>query len=129
LRDTLEKKWVTYPPKYYLNSLIRESYKNALLDKPVSVAHFATPSQLFDFANITKTATALPISYVVAHRNEVQQKFWTALFEPEISFDLAFVFRRDKDQIPRIENIMNAFEKYLSEKDYISRLTEISQKG
>ncbi|MFT8457999.1 MAG: LysR family transcriptional regulator [Liquorilactobacillus ghanensis] len=129
LRDTLEQKWVTYPPKYYLNSLIRESYKNALLDKPVSVAHFATPSQLFNFANITGVATALPYSYVIAHKAESQKKFWTALFEPAISFDLAFVFRRDKDQIPRIENIMSDFDKYLSEKDYLSRLTEISQKG
>ncbi len=27
-----------------------------------------------------------------------------ALFEPEIKFDLAFVFRRGKDQIPRINS-------------------------
>jgi DNA-binding transcriptional LysR family regulator len=129
LKDTLEENWVTYPPKYYLNSLIREAYKNALLDKPVSVAHFATPSQLFNFSNQTGVATALPTSFVVAHFDQKAQTTWTALFEPEVSFDLAFVFRRDKDQIPRISNLLSRFEKYLEEQDYISRLTEISRKG
>ncbi|WP_034995076.1 LysR family transcriptional regulator [Liquorilactobacillus vini] len=129
LKDTLDQQWVTYPPKYYLNSLIREAYKNALIDKPTSVAHFATPFQLFKFSNRTGVATALPMSFVLAHLDEKAQTTWTALFEPEISFDLAFVFRRDKDQIPRIENFLNSFDSYLEQQDYISRLTEISRKG
>lgn len=128
LKDTLDNAWVTYPPQYYLNSIIRESYKNELVDKPYSAAHFATPAQIYRFALATGVYTTLPQSFVLAHNNK-QDKLWTALFEPEISFDLSFVFRKDKDQIPRIEHFLRAFEDYLTEKDYISRLTEMSNEG
>ncbi len=47
-----------------------------------------------------------------------------ALFEPEIKFDLAFVFRRGKDQIPRINSFLKTFDSYLAKKDYVSRLKE-----
>ena len=122
LKDTLTHNWVTYPPQYYLNDIIREAYKNALLDKPTSVAHFATPAQLFAFAKKTQTYTALPTSFVAAHNNG---QMATALFEPEIKFDLAFVFRKGKNQIPRIANFLKTFDTYLAKKDYIMRLKEI----
>ncbi|KRL01517.1 LysR family transcriptional regulator [Liquorilactobacillus capillatus] len=129
LKETLDNDWVTYPPQYYLNSIIRESYKNELVDKPTSVAHFATPAQLYRFALETGVYTTLPQSFVLAHNNSKKEKLWTALFEPEISFDLSFVFRKDKDQIPRIQHFLKAFEEYLVKKDYISRLTEMSNEG
>ncbi|KRM97469.1 LysR family transcriptional regulator [Liquorilactobacillus aquaticus DSM 21051] len=129
LKDTLDNEWVTYPPLYYLNSIIRESYKNELVDKPTSAAHFATPAQIYRFALATGVYTTLPQSFVLAHNNGKKEKLWTALFEPEISFDLSFVFRKDKDQIPRIQHFLRAFENYLTEKDYISRLTEMNNEG
>ena len=46
-----------------------------------------------------------------------------ALLEPGISFDLSFVFRKGKDQIPRISNFLKEIDNYLREEDYISRLT------
>ncbi|KRN33064.1 LysR family transcriptional regulator [Liquorilactobacillus mali] len=129
LRDTLNRDWVTYPPKYYLNSTLLETYKNSLVDKPHSVAHFATPEQLFDFAQATGVNTALPTSFVVSHQNENEKKLSEAHFDPEITFDLSFVFRKDKDQIPRIASFLASFDDFLSEKNYISRLTEISNQG
>ncbi|KRL39027.1 LysR family transcriptional regulator [Liquorilactobacillus uvarum] len=129
LKDTLDNEWVTYPPLYYLNSIIRESYKNELVDKPTSAAHFATPAQIYRFALATGVYTTLPQSFVLAHNNKRKEKLWTALFEPEISFDLSFVFRKDKDQIPRIQHFLRSFENYLTEKDYISRLTEMNNEG
>lgn len=60
-KDTLNNKWVTYPPQYYLNDTIREAYKNAMVDHPNSVAHFATLEQLFEFAKRTGSYTALPM--------------------------------------------------------------------
>lgn len=50
----------------------------------------------------------------------------TALFEPEIKFDLSFVFRKGKNQIPRIANFLNAFDAYLSDADYIEHLKKIN---
>lgn len=93
LKDTLTNDWVTYPPQYYVNDVIREAYKNALIDKPTSVAHFATPAQLFSFANKTDVYTALPTSFVEAHNNG---RLMTALFEPEIKFDLSLFSEKAK---------------------------------
>ena len=69
----------------------------------------------------------MPSSFVTAH-NSAMNGLKTALFEPEVKFDMSFVFRKGKDQIPRIESFLYAFERYLSQKDYVSRLTEISEK-
>ncbi|MCP0887690.1 LysR family transcriptional regulator [Ligilactobacillus sp. WILCCON 0076] len=120
MRETLNNKWVTYPPQYYLNDIIREYYRNSMVDKPVSVAHFTKPDQLFKFAKTANVYTALPSSYVMAHNDGEQMK--TALFEPEVKFDMSFVFRKGKDQIPRIESFLQAFDDYLNHKDYVSRL-------
>ena len=127
MKETLNNKWVTYPPQYYLNDLIRESYKNAMVDSPVSVGYFTKPDQILNFAKETGVYTALPSSFVTAH-NTNTDGLMTALFEPEVKFDMSFVFRKGKDQIPRIESFLHAFERYLSQKDYVSRLTEISEK-
>lgn len=121
LKDTLSNKWVTYPPQYYLNDTIREAYKNSMVDSPSSVAHFAKPEQLFEFAKKTETYTALPTSFVAAHNHG---QLGIALFEPEIKFDLAFVFRRGKDQIPRIDSFLKNFDRYISQEDYVARLKE-----
>lgn len=126
LKDTLQHPWVTYPPEYYLNESISEAYKNAMLDAPNSVSYFATPGQIFNFAAQTGVCTALPMSFVVAHNQDGIMK--QALLEPGISFDLSFVFRKGKDQIPRISNFLKEINNYLREEDYISRLTKINKK-
>lgn len=122
---TLDNDWVTYPERYYLNSLINESYKNQMVDTPNIAAHFTTPTQILRFARSTKTYTALPNSFVQAHSRDLGS--YVASFEPAIHFDLAFVFRRDKDQIPRISNFLNAFDDYIAAKDYLSRLKESTE--
>ena len=122
LKDTLTNKWVTYPSEYYLNETIREVFCEGLTDQPTSVAHFADPDQIFNFAIKTGCFTALPMSYVLA--NNTDNQVFTALFDPEIKFDLSFVFRKGKEQIPRIESFFKSFDRYLNEKDYITRLSE-----
>ena len=102
LKEVLNNKWVTYPSEYYLNETIRKNFGDALLDQPEIVAHFADPKQIFNFANKTKCYTALPMTYVLANNSD--QKVYTALFDPEIKFDLSFVYRKEKIQIPRIAN-------------------------
>ena len=97
-----------------------------MLDAPNSVSYFATPGQIFNFAAQTGVCTALPMSFVVAHNQDGIMK--QALLEPGISFDLSFVFRKGKDQIPRISNFLKEIDNYLREEDYISRLTNINKK-
>lgn len=126
LKDTLDNYWVTYPPTYYLNELNKETYKNAILDEPSSVAHFATPNQIFKFVKQTGAYATLPQSFLVAHNQD--NAVYTAQLEPNIQFDLDFVFRKGKDQIPRIANFLKEFDMYLSEKNYVSRLTELNKK-
>lgn len=123
LKDTLNNVWVTYPREYYLDQVIRENYKNAMVDTPNSVARFTTPDQIYEFSSATGAFTALPNSYILA--KGAQDNMYSAQFEPGIKFDLAFVFRKDKDEIPRVGRVLNAFDQYLAEQDYTTRLTHI----
>lgn len=123
--DTPSRPWTTYPTNYYLNHVMREAYKNAMVDLPVSVSQFTTPQQLLRFSTQTGAYTALPNSFVVGQGP--QENTWTARFEPNIRFELAFVFRSGKDRIPRIGHFLAQFDQYLKTKDYLSRLQEIQQ--
>lgn len=123
LKDTLNNVWVTYPREYYLDQVLRENYKNAVVDLPNAVARFTTPDQIYQFSAETGAYTALPNSYIIA--KGADSNLHAAQFEPGIKFDLAFVFRKDKDEIPRVGRLLDAFDSYLEADDYISRLTQI----
>ena len=123
LKDTLNNVWVTYPREYYLDQVLRENYKNAMVDLPNAVARFTTPDQIYQFSAETGAYTALPNSYIIA--KGADSNLHAAQFEPGIKFDLAFVFRKDKDEIPRVGRLLDAFDSYLEADDYISRLTQI----
>ncbi|WP_047999738.1 LysR family transcriptional regulator [Lactiplantibacillus herbarum] len=126
-KDTTTVPWVTYPENYYLDQVVKESYKNQLADLPTAVARFTKPQQIYRFvAATTKTNTALPSSFMMA--NPTDDNLHTLSFEPAIKFDLNFVFRKDKDQIPRVKNFLDEFDSYLRAEDYLSRLQKINQK-
>lgn len=121
-QQTADSKWVSYPDDYFLSHLMGESYKNQLVTIPQPVAQFTTPYQLADFSNRTGVDTALPESFYVAHQGDIKAD--ASQFSPAISFDLSFVFRRGKDQIPRVANFLDEFDAYLEEKDYLSRVVD-----
>ncbi|CAM3148268.1 LysR family transcriptional regulator [Lactiplantibacillus plajomi] len=125
-KDTTSKPWAMYPENYYLDQVIKESYKNQMADLPTPVARFTQPEQIYRFVAATATNTALPNSFMVA--NPAVDKLHTISFEPAIKFDLNFVFRKDKDQIPRIKNFLEEFDTYLRSEDYITRLQKFNQK-
>lgn len=126
LSKTLKENWVTYPQDYYLSEIINDFYKKRMLDSPNGVAHFTKSSSIYRFASEIELSTALPASYVEAN-NRGEKQLYTASFEPKIEFQLSFVFRKGKEKIPRIDNLLEEFENYLSEKDYVSRLTELNK--
>lgn len=121
-RDTINTPWVTYPEDYFLSHLLREAYKNQMVDYPNAVAQFTTPFQLTQFLNRTGVNTALPTSFYQAHREQIQA--YAVSFEPAINFNLSFVYRKGKEDIPRIHTLLDAFYGYLDDEDYLSRVHE-----
>ncbi len=124
LVDTMDRPWVMYPSNYYLNQTIREAYKNELVNIPSAVANFTTPRQILRFSMETNTYTALPNSFMMG-QGELKDT-WTAKFDPNINFDLAFVFRKGKDKIPRIGRFLAQFDEYLKTEDYFTRLKDLN---
>lgn len=123
LKDTLSRPWVGYPTDFYVNTQLREAYRNENIDSPDFAARFTDPEQLLRFTRRTGNYTALPSSFVEANLTE-DSDFYTALFEPTISFEMSYVYRKGKGEIPRIANFFQEFDQYLADKDYISRLTD-----
>ena len=122
-KDTTSQPWAMYPEGYYLDQTLHEAYKNQLADFPQGVANFTTPNQLLHFSMETQVSTALPNSFMIGQDN--LPNTWTAHFEPNIRFDLAFVFRKGKAEIPRISLFLAQFDRYLHTDDYISRLKQL----
>lgn len=127
LKDTVGQPWVGYPINFYVDAQLREAYRNENIDAPNFVARFTQPQQLLQFAQRTGNYTALPASFVAANEHSAHDDFYYAQLEPEISFEMAFVYRKGKAEIPRINNLFQEFDEYLSQKDYVSRLTEFNQ--
>lgn len=123
LRDTLACPWVGYPTDFYVNTQLREAYRDENLDSPEFAARFTQPNQLLKFSKKAGNYTALPASFITAHEKETGG-LYIATFDPVISFEMSYVYRKGKSEIPRIANFFKEFEQYLVEKDYISRLTD-----
>lgn len=125
LKDTVDvdHKWVGYVQSYYLNELIKTSYTNELLDIPQAVARFSSPYQILKFANDNDAYTALPTSFVAVNDEKING--YQSKFEPNISTEMAFVYRTDKERIPRIKNFFDIWDEYIKEKDYLTRLKDI----
>lgn len=126
LSDTLDKPWVTYPEGYFLDIILNNEYKDQLVNRPKSVACFSTPSQILRFSMETGLNTALPGSFMIdkdAKKLE-DSNTWVSKLNPNINFDLAFVYRHNKRAIPRVSAFLSSFDEFLREKDYSSRLKE-----
>ncbi|WP_125766464.1 LysR family transcriptional regulator [Lapidilactobacillus wuchangensis] len=116
LQSTNKSDWVTYPPDYFIAQLLREVYKNKMVDEPVSRAQFTSPYQMVKFAEARQLATALPYSFWLAHQGEFKME--ATAFDPAINFDMAFVYRQDKAKIPRIARFFKEWDAFFAEKNY-----------
>lgn len=120
LSETISQKWTLYPDTYYINELLREEFKNHLTNLPSVSAYLTTPEQLYHFSKTTKTYTALPRSFVETQK--LDRGTTVLSFNPKILFQLSFIYRYNKEQVPRIKKFLTCFSAYLEEKDYYSRL-------
>ncbi|MGY3778828.1 LysR family transcriptional regulator [Isobaculum melis] len=120
LAQTLSNSWTMYPDSFYLNDMIKEHYINHMTDLPTFSVCFTTPQQIFRFSNATEFYTALPKSYIRVHEQEASLK--AIPFEPSIKFDMVFVYRSEKEDIPRIHSFLTGFDDYLKKIDYLAKL-------
>ncbi|WP_420360970.1 LysR family transcriptional regulator [Companilactobacillus halodurans] len=120
-KDAIAKPWATYLETYYFAELLRERFRDALVDDPKVIARFSSPYQLLKFAQESDDVyTILPLSFCIAHQ-EMFKLYQTPL-EPAISSDLSFVYREDKEKIPRIQEFLTEWDNFLNEMSYIDRL-------
>jgi len=120
-KDAISKPWATYLHTYYFSELLRERFRDALIDSPQVVARFSSPYQLLKFAQESEDVyTVLPLSFCIAHKSMV--KLYQTPLEPAISSDLSFVYREDKEKIPRIQEFLSEWDNFLDNASYIDRL-------
>lgn len=127
-KDTVNTPWVIYPQGYFLNATLHEAFKNQMVDFPKIAGRFTLPGQVLHFAIDTKTNTALPLSYLDGIDSKVLEasQTWYTELEPKVQFDLSFVYRKNKDEIPRIDYFLEEFDKYLADEDYLTRLRKLT---
>lgn len=120
-KDATAKPWATYLKTYYFSELISERYRDALVDFPKVIARFSSPYQLLKFTQESSDVyTVLPLSFCIAHQSMF--KLYQTPLEPAISSDLSFVYREDKEKIPRIEDFLNEWDNFLDKMSYVDRL-------
>ncbi|MFD1471311.1 LysR family transcriptional regulator [Companilactobacillus mishanensis] len=120
-KEAISNPWVAYLRGYYFTDLMIEKFKNSLVDPPKVVARFSSPYQLLKFVQDSDGIfTGLPLSFCLAHESMI--KYHQTPLEPAISSELTFVFREDKDKIPRIKEFFAEWDSFLSKTSYIDRL-------
>ncbi|MBA1434756.1 LysR family transcriptional regulator [Bombilactobacillus bombi] len=122
LRNITNSPWVTYPNNYYLTELLREQFKNQLVDPPQSRGRFAAPLQILHFAQQKNYNAVFPESFVLGNQSKIKLK--QTLIDPKIQFEMAFVYRRDKINIPRIASFLKSWDDFITEKSYRERLKD-----
>lgn len=120
-KDAITKPWVTYLKTYYFSELVKERFRDALVDAPTVVARFSSPSQLLKFAQESEDVyTVLPLSFCIAHQSKF--KLYQTPLEPAISSDLSFIYREYKEKIPRMQEFLDEWDNFLDKMSYIDRL-------
>lgn len=120
LKETLQNKWVFYPNKFYINDTLKAHFIYQNLDLPVVSGYFSSPRQLQLFNQQSGHYTALPKSYIDA--NPLAKNQYMLPFDPPITYQLAFVFKKETIQVDRMKNFFFYFDKFSQEKESASRL-------
>ncbi|WP_129044914.1 LysR family transcriptional regulator [Companilactobacillus metriopterae] len=125
-KEAIKLPWASYLEGYYISDLIINSFTNSLVDLPQVVARFSSPYQLLKFTDRTENVyTALPESFCLGHLTKNTNLYQVAL-EPNISFELSFVYKENKEKIGKIKDIYSEWEKFLLEESYKNRLISSS---
>lgn len=120
LKETTRNQWTTYLPTLYINDLLRSAFRKENLNLPTVSGYFTTPNQVLRFSEQTGHCTALPRTFFEAKWGEEKQNILP--FEPPIQYSLSFVYRKEKEMVPRIARFFQYFENYFNETNTNSRL-------
>lgn len=117
------RKWVTYPDDCYLSPLISEYLgKKNELNVPIKIA---STRELIKMAENTDYDTFITQSYYEAHREEIDKSELTPVYlEGAREFHISYVYRKGKLEIPRMQNLLKEWEKFLAREKEFSRLVK-----
>lgn len=115
-----KRKWVAYPNEFYLTQLLR-TYLGRNEKMQISLS-FSKAPYLVKTAQETNLDTFVTKSYYLTHKSQIT--LTPVFLKDERDFELALVYRKGKLDIPRIENLLKEWHKFLDIKDYSSRLEE-----
>lgn len=119
--DFYERKWVAYPDSFYLTALIKEYFgKN---NKPVIPIQVASTRELINMAENSDYDTFVTQSYYDAHKDEIDATKLTPVYlKDDREFQISYVYRKGKLEIPRMQNLLKEWEKFLDKHGNSSRL-------
>lgn len=121
--DSIKNNWVMFPTDFYVPQILMQSFKDGRADYPNVPVRFSSPYQVVGFAEKTKFDTAVTESFYRAHRDEITLS--PLNFEPRVKFDLSFIYRKEKENIPRIENFLTQWDKFIKVNSYKRRLEDV----
>ena len=123
LNDLTKYKWVTFPKEYYLPQIVNRFYAGELSNNDLNASvTFTSPDQLVKFAEQTDYDTYVSKSFYKAHKAEITLS--PIKIKNKTNFESCFIYRKNKNEIPRVVNFLNEWDKFINEKDYDSRLED-----
>ncbi len=116
----IRRKWVAYPENFYLAQLMKEyvGNKNSLM----APMRFSNTDQLIKTAQATDYDTFITKSIYEANKSKIN--LTPIYLKNDKEFEIALIYRKGKLEIPRIENLLKEWNKFLEESNYSSRLEE-----
>lgn len=121
LEDMLKEKWASYTEKSYLTHIFKRYYTSIIPQNEIKV-RFSREKELVDFAQANGLNTFVTNSYYQAHQKDISLN--PVKTQEVINFQGCFVYRKNKAQIPRLNNFLTEWNNFLDEKDYATRLDE-----
>lgn len=122
LEQMLQENWVSYTENSYLTHIFKRFYVSKIPQEKIKI-RISRTNQLINIAQVNQLNTFVTKSYYQAHLNEIKMN--KIKNEEVIDFQSCFIYRKNKAQIPRLTNFLVEWDKFLSEKDYSSRLDEV----
>ena len=116
----LNIKWVSYPDDFYLTPLMYEYFGKK--HKPNIPIKIASTEELIKMAEETDYDTFVTESYYDAHHNAID--LTPVYLDEEHEFHISYVYRKGKLEIPRMQNLLKEWEKFLDKYVNSSRLLE-----
>ncbi|MBW8013565.1 LysR family transcriptional regulator [Lactobacillus helveticus] len=117
----VNRKWVAYPDNFYLTPLMHGYFGKK--NKPIIPIKIGSTKELIKMAENSDYDTFITQSYYDAHRDEIDSTNLTPIYlKGEHGFTISYVYRKGKLEIPRMQNLLKEWEKFLDKHQNFSKL-------